>query len=64
MIIFGNINLIIIQTNKINSYPFAISLDNINFFESSPDCFRMVTHYGITMNDIEKVLLSLKNIVK
>ena len=52
------------QTKNIEIYPFEIDLDNIHFFESRPGCFRLVTHYGITRDDIEKTLATLKNIVK
>ena len=51
------------QTNNIETYPFEITLDNICFFESRPDRFRLVTHYGITRDDIEKTLEVLDKIV-
>jgi len=51
------------QTKNITAYPFQITLDNIRFFESSPDRFRLVTHYGITRDDIKKTLGMLKNIL-
>jgi threonine aldolase len=52
------------QTKDIEIYPFEIALDNIRFFESRPSRFRLVTHYGITGDDIEKTLATIKNIVK
>ena len=53
-----------IQTENRNQYPFDINLDNIRFFETSPNHFRMVTHYGITETDIEKTLLVLGHMLK
>ena len=52
------------QTKNIEIYPFEIALDNTRFFESRPGRFRLVTHYGITKDDIEKALATLKNMVK
>jgi len=52
------------QTKNIEIYPFEIALDNTRFFESRPGRFRLVTHYGITRDDIEKALATLKNMVK
>ena len=52
------------QTRNIKIYPFQISLGNVHFFESSPDHFRLVTHYGITSEDIKTVLEKLKYMVK
>ena len=51
------------QTKKIKGYPFAITLNNIRFFESRPSRFRLVTHYGITRDDIEKTLEVLDKMV-
>ena len=51
------------QTKNITAYPFQIALDNIHFFESRPGRFRLVTHYGITGEDIEKTLGVLDKIV-
>ena len=51
------------QTKNITVYPFQIALDNIRFFESRPGRFRLVTHYGITRDDIEKTLGVLDKIV-
>ena len=51
------------QTKNIEIYPFEIVLDNIRFFESRPDRFRLVTHYGITRDDIKKTLEVLDKIV-
>lgn len=44
------------QTDGKNSYPFDIILDNIYFLETSPNRFRLVTHYGINAEDISEVL--------
>jgi threonine aldolase len=52
------------QTKNIEIYPFEIALDNTRFFESRPSRFRLVTHYGITRDDIAKALATLKNMVK
>ena len=52
------------QTQNRNQYPFDINLDNIRFFETSPNHFRLVTHYGITGIDIEKTLLVLGEMMK
>jgi len=51
------------QTKNIKVYPFEIDLDNVRFFESSPSRFRLVTHYGITREDIEKTLEVLNTMV-
>ena len=51
------------QTKNITVYPFQVTLDNIRFFESRPGRFRLVTHYGITRDDIEKTLEVLDKIV-
>ena len=51
------------QTQNIDIYPFEVSLNNIHFFESRPDWFRLVTHYGINREDIDKTLEVLKRMV-
>ena len=51
------------QTKNITVYPFQIALDNIRFFESRPGRFRLVTHYGIAGDDIEKTLGILEKMV-
>ena len=51
------------QTKNIKIYPFEVALDNIRFFESRPGRFRLVTHYGITRDDIEKTLEVLDKIM-
>ena len=51
------------QTKNIKVYPFEVVLDNIRFFESHPCRFRLVTHYGITREDIEKTLEALNKMV-
>lgn len=52
------------QTKKINSYPFEVSLNGVKFFESRPNRFRLVTHYGINDNDIETTISELSKIIK
>jgi threonine aldolase len=52
------------QTNNRDQYPFAIKLNNSHFFESSPSCFRLVTHYGITGEDVAKTLVALGQMLK
>jgi len=52
------------QTKDLALYPFEIVLDNIHFFETRPNTFRLVTHYGISDDDIEKTLMMLKDICK
>tara|TARA_Y100001968_G_scaffold309043_1_gene328470 strand:+ start:63 stop:1133 length:1071 start_codon:yes stop_codon:yes gene_type:complete len=52
------------QTKKINSYPFEISLNGVKFFESKPNRFRLVTHYGINDIDIEITISELSKMVK
>ena len=51
------------QTKNIEIYPFEIAQDNVRFFESRPGHFRLVTHYGITRDDIEKTLEVLDKMV-
>ena len=51
------------QTHNINIYPFEIKLEGVRFFESRPGRFRLVTHYGIARDDVEKILGALNNIV-
>ena len=51
------------QTENNKIYPFEIIQDNVRFFESRPSHFRLVTHYGITRDDIEKTLGVLDNMV-
>ena len=51
------------KTENIKIYPFEIVQDNVHFFESRPGHFRLVTHYGITRDDIEKTLGVLDNMV-
>jgi threonine aldolase len=51
------------QTENIEIYPFEIIQDNVRFFESRPGHFRLVTHYGITRDDIEKTLGVLNEMV-
>ena len=51
------------QTINKDQYPFDIILDNIYFLETSPSRFRLVTHYGIRREDVEKTLDILKIMV-
>ena len=52
------------QTADKNEYPFDIILDNIYFLETSPSRFRLVTHYGITREDVDKTLVALRDMIK
>ena len=52
------------QTQNMDIYPFEVNLDSICFFESRPNHFRLVTHFGITSDDIDKTLSVLQNMVK
>ena len=52
------------QTLNKDQYPFDINLNNIYFLETSPSRFRLVTHYGITKENVEKTLEVLKGMVK
>ena len=52
------------QTRNKDLYPFDIILDNIYFLETGPRRFRLVTHLGITDEDINKTLAMLGKIVK
>ena len=52
------------QTQNMDIYPFEINLDSIYFFESRSNHFRLVTHFGITSDDIDKTLSVLQNMVK
>ena len=51
------------QTKNVDLYPFEIVLNNIHFFETYPSRFRLVTHYGITGDDVEKTLGVLNKMV-
>ena len=51
------------QTQDIDIYPFEINLDGVRFFESRPDQFRLVTHYGVKKDDIKKALEVFKNMI-
>ena len=51
------------QTQNIDTYPYEINIDNVRFFESRHGHFRLVTHYGITRDDIEKTLGVLNEMV-
>ena len=44
------------QTKDKNKYPFEINLEGIYFLETSPNRFRLVTHHGISTDDIKKTL--------
>ena len=52
------------QTQNIDSYPFEISLHGVKFFESKPNRFRLVTHYGITNEDIDRTIIELSQMIK
>jgi threonine aldolase len=51
------------QTVDKDLYPFDIILGNIYFLETSPSCFRLVTHYGITQADVASTLVALNRMV-
>ena len=51
------------QSSNQGQYPFDIILDNIYFLETSPNRFRLVTHYGINKEDVEQTLVILKEMV-
>lgn len=51
------------QTKNVDLYPFEVVLNNIHFFETYPNRFRLVTHYGITGDDIENTLGVLDKMV-
>ena len=51
------------QTKGKNQYPLDIKLENICFLETSPSRFRLVTHHGILMEDVEKTLIALKKMI-
>ena len=53
---------LVAQTEGKDLYPFDIILDNIYFLETSPNRFRLVTHYGITKEDVDKTLSVLAKI--
>ena len=44
------------KTKNKTNYPIEINIDGVCFLETSPNKFRLVTHYGITTNDIKKTL--------
>ena len=52
------------QTEGKNQYPFDIILDNIYFLETGPSRFRLVTHYGISKQDIQQTLEALQRMVE
>ena len=49
-------NKLLDQTSDKKNYPFEVNIENICFLETSPDRFRLVTHHGITKNDIKETL--------
>ena len=55
-----------LNSSKLTGSLLVTKMENkgLNFFETSPNRFRMVTHYGITGDDIEKTLLVLGDMVK
>jgi len=57
-------NILKKQTPKNAIYPLEIKLDNIHFFESYKNRFRVVTHSGINESDVERLIQSLKKIVE
>ena len=51
------------QTDNKDQYPIDVVQDNIYFLETSPRRFRLVTHYGISREDIENTLRMLKGLL-
>ena len=51
------------QTKGKSQFPFEVKLDDICFLETSPSRFRLVTHHGILMEDVEKTLNVLKKMI-
>ena len=51
------------QTKDKDLYPFDIILDKIYFLETSPSRFRLVAHYGITREDVERTLVVIGNMI-
>ena len=54
---------LVAQTEGKDLYPFDIILDNIYFLETSPNRFRLVTHYGITKEDVGNTLSVLTKMI-
>ena len=50
------------KTGKISAENFVTEMlsKGIKFLETSPNRFRLVTHYGITSDDISKTLIEFK----
>ena len=57
-------NILKKQTPKNAIYPLEIKLDNVHFFESYRNRFRVVTHSGINESDVERLIQGLKKMVK
>ena len=51
------------QTVNKDQYPFDIILNDVYFLETSPDRFRLVTHYGITMEHVKETLNILQDMI-
>jgi len=54
---------LVIQTANKDLYPFDIILDDIHFLETSPNRFRLVTHYGIKHEGVERTLMVLERMI-
>ena len=54
---------LVIQTANKDLYPFDIILDDIYFLETSPNRFRLVTHYGIKHEGVERTLMVLERMI-
>ena len=54
---------LVIQTANKDLYPFDIILDDIHFLETSPNRFRLVTHYGIKHECVERTLMVLERMI-
>lgn len=51
------------QTINKDQYPIDIILDDVYFLETSPDRFRLVTHYGITIEHVKETLNILQDMI-
>ena len=54
-----------LNSSKLTGSLLVTKMENkgLNFFETSPNCFRMVTHYGITKDCVKKTLQLLKGVL-
>ena len=54
-----------LTTKKISGTQLVFKMEKmgIKFFETSPNRFRLVTHYGIIRKDVERILIILRGMV-